>query len=96
MASQYKASGQQNQLGVTATIGAISRIRSTLVALGKLQQLGLLGLKRTVSFSGSAVAGIRAAIPVGNWAAAIMARGLSFRVTLAALGQLHQQGLLGL
>ena len=31
-----------------------------LVVLGKLQKLGLLGLKRTVGFSGSAVAGIRA------------------------------------
>ena len=74
------------------TIGAPNPI--TLAALGQLHQLGPLGLKGTVGSSGSTVVGIRAAKPVGLWAAATRACGL-IGATLDALGQLDQQGLLG-
>ena len=78
-----------------ATIWAIGLVRATLVDLGELDQLGSLGLKGAVSRCGSAVEGIRAAVPVCLRAATIWAIGL-VRATLVDLGELDQLGSLGL
>ena len=53
--------GQRANLSISNEKRSSSgKVQYKLVVLGKLQQLGVLGLKRTVGFSGSAVAGIRA------------------------------------
>jgi len=78
-----------------ATSRTTSLIRVTLLDLSHFHQLGLPGLKGAVSGSGSTVGSIRAAIPVGHWAAASRAVGL-IRATLLAFGHLHQLGFPGL
>jgi len=62
-------------------------IRATLGALGlgQLHQLSFPGLVGAVSSSCSTVGGIRAAEPIGLWAASTRARGL-IGATLIALG----------
>ena len=50
--------------------------RSALLALGQLHELGLLGNEGAVGSSGSTVHVVRAAEPVGLWAAASRAWGL--------------------
>merc|ERR1719327_1610633 len=69
-------------------------IRSTLLVLGHLHELSLLGDKGAVSSSGSTVHVVGAAEPVGLRAAASRAGGL-IRSTLPVLGHLHELGLLG-
>merc|ERR1719175_542431 len=69
-------------------------IRSALPVLGHLHELGFLGDKGAVSSSGSTVHVVRAAEPVGLWAAASGAGGL-IRSTLPVLCHLHELGLLG-
>jgi len=74
---------------------AVSCFRRALLALGKFDQSGLPSLKGAVSGSGSTIGGIRAAEPVGHWAAA--SRAISFiRTTLLAFGQLCEFGHLGI
>jgi len=70
-------------------------IRITLLAFGQLREFDHLGLIGAVSSSGSTVGGVRAAVPVGHWAAASRAVGL-IRATLLAFGHLHQLGFPGL
>ena len=77
-----------------ATSRAAGLIRITLLDLSHLHQLGLPGLKRAISGSGSTVGCIRAAVPVGHRAAASRAVGL-IRATLLAFGQLREFGHLG-
>merc|ERR1712200_129710 len=67
---------------------------STLPVLGHLHELGLLGNKGAVGISGSTVHVVRAAEPVGLWAASGRAGGL-IRSALPVLGHLHELGLLG-
>ena len=72
---------------------AVSCTRTTLFAFGQLHEFGNLGLKGAVSGSCSTVGGIRAAEPVGHWAAASRTRS---PITLPAFGQLHEFGHLGI
>ena len=74
---------------------AVGLVMATLFDLGKFDQSGLPSLKGAVSGSCSTVGGIRAAEPVGHWAAA--SRAISFiRTTLLAFGQLCEFGHLGI
>merc|ERR1711971_1530335 len=59
-----------------AASGAWSLTRSALLALGHLHELGLLGNEGAVGSGGSTVHVVRAAEPVGLWAAASRACGL--------------------
>merc|ERR1711890_137686 len=77
-----------------AASGAFGLIRSALPVLGHLHELGPLGNKGAVSSGGSTVHIVRAAEPVGLWAAASGAFGL-IRSALPVLGHLHELGLLG-
>merc|ERR1719458_2077822 len=77
-----------------AASGARGLIRSALLVLGHLHELGLLGDKGAVSSGGSTVHVVRAAEPVGLRAAASGAGGL-IRSALPVLGHLHALVLLG-
>ena len=71
---------------------AVGLVRATLLALGQLHEFGHLGLKGTVSGSGSTIGGIRAAVPVEHRAAS--SRAISFiRTALFTPGD--QLGLFG-
>merc|ERR1719391_465687 len=93
--NMYCAARAAEPIGLWAAASrAGGLIRSTLLVLGHLHELGLLGNKGAVSSSGSTVHVVRAAEPVGLRAAASGAGGL-IRSTLLVLGHLHELGLLG-